>query len=124
MHYRCPKCSKNLKVRSLFFNDISACPSCGQMVVLGDFLAFAMAALSMPVAALTALYVLSHELDQYIVAAGYSLTIGMITGLLVLFLLGRAKPFRKVRIRQASPATEPAPIQAQAEPRTQATTKA
>ena len=69
MNYRCPKCSRTLKVRNLFFHDITACPDCGQKVVLGDFFAFAFAAATMLVSALTALYVLSHEFDEYFVAA-------------------------------------------------------
>jgi hypothetical protein len=96
-----------LNVRTLFFNDISTCPHCRQKVVLGDFLAFAMAAVSMLVSALTALYVLSHQFEEYFVAAGYSLSIGMIAGLVVLFLLGRATPFRRVgKQRRAAPAAE------------------
>lgn len=109
MNYRCPKCRQPLKVRSLFFHDISACASCGQKVVLGDFFAFFMAAVTMMVSALTALYVLSHELDQYFVAAGYSVSIGMVSGLVVLLLLGRATPFRRTRGRRAVDATEVAP---------------
>jgi hypothetical protein len=97
MNYRCPKCKHRLDVRSLFFRDISACSACGQKVVLGDFLAFAMAAVAMLVSALTALLILSHELAEYYVAAGYSVSVGMATGLLVLFLLGRATPFRRSR---------------------------
>ena len=64
--------------------------------VLGDFLAFFMAAVTMLVSALTALYVLSRE-QEYFVAAGYALTIGMVSGIAVLLLLGRATPFRGVR---------------------------
>jgi hypothetical protein len=96
-----------LSVRTLFFHDISVCPQCRQKVVLGDFLAFAMAAVSMLVSALTSLYILSHEFDEYFVAAGYSLSIGMVAGLVVLFLLGRATPFRRVgKRRQEAPAAE------------------
>ncbi|HVE52393.1 MAG TPA: hypothetical protein VNB23_03295 [Ramlibacter sp.] len=97
MNYRCPQCSHRLKIRSLFFHDISTCSGCGQKVVLGDFLAFFMAALAMSVAALTALIVLSSELEEYIVAAGYSVSIGMLSGLAVLLLLGKAAPFRRQR---------------------------
>ena len=111
MNFRCPRCSHRLNVRSLFFKDISTCGRCGQKVVLGDVLAFSMAALSMMVCALTALYVLSHELDWYLVAAGYAVSIGMGAGLAVLFLLGRAVPFRRARRR---PAEDPG----QAVPRT------
>ena len=101
MNYHCPKCTRTLKVRHLFFHDITSCPDCGQKVVLGDFFAFAFAALTMLVSALTALYVLSHEFEEYFVAAGYSLAIGMGAGLAVLLLLGRATPFKRVRIRPA-----------------------
>ena len=48
MDYRCPHCRRMLDVRKLYLKDISACARCGQKVVLGDFLAFAMAAFSMP----------------------------------------------------------------------------
>src|SRR6478609_3069248 len=101
MNYHCPKCSRTLKVRHLFFHDITACPQCGQKVVLGDFFAFAFAAVTMLVSALSTLYVLSHEFDEYFVAAGYALAIGMVAGLAVLLLLGRATPFKRVRIRRA-----------------------
>lgn len=97
MNYHCPQCTRILAVRSLFFHDISTCPSCGQKVVLGDFLAFSMAAVTMLVAALTALYMLSTELEEYLVAAGYSVAIGMVAGIVVLVLLGRATAFRRVR---------------------------
>ena len=97
MDYRCPQCRRTLQVRSLFFHDISACRNCGQKVVLGDFLAFAMAALAMSVCALSALILLTNELQQYFVAAGYAVSIGMLAGIAVLFLLGRATPFRRGR---------------------------
>jgi DNA-directed RNA polymerase subunit RPC12/RpoP len=100
MNYRCPKCSHRLDVRTLFFRDISTCARCGQKVVLGDFLAFFLAAVAMLVLALTVLYVLSHELDEYLVAAAYSVSAGMLAGLAVLLLLGRATPFRRVRSRR------------------------
>ena len=106
MNYRCPQCKNSLSVSRLFFSDISACRSCGQKVVLGDFLAFFMAAISMSVAALTALYALSQS-NEYLVAAGYSLSIGMTTGLVVLFLLGRATPHRRMRRRVAAGPTIP-----------------
>jgi hypothetical protein len=109
MNYHCPKCSKNLKVRNLFFHDITACPDCGQKVVLGDFFAFAFAALTMLVSALTALYVLSHEFDEYFVAAGYALAIGMGAGLVVMLLLGRATPFKRARVRRGVPPGGPQP---------------
>jgi hypothetical protein len=110
MDYRCPHCHRMLSVRGLFFRDISACAKCGQKVVLGDFLAFFMAAVSMLVSALTALYVLSQE-QEYFVAAGYALTIGMLSGIAVLLLLGRATAFRKAagkRKRARMPAGGPA----------------
>ncbi len=103
MNYRCPRCSQRLKIRSLFFRDITPCQHCGQQVVLGDFLAFFMAAVTMSVAALTTLYILSHELQEYLVAAGYAVSVGMASGLAVLFLLGRATPFRRVRVRRTRP---------------------
>lgn len=109
MNYRCPKCSHRLNIRSLFFKDISTCAQCGQKVVLGDFLAFFMAALSMMVLALTSLYVLSHELDWYLVAAGYAVSIGMGAGLVVLFLLGRAVPFRRARSRRSDESRQAVP---------------
>ena len=98
MNYHCPHCSRMLKVRSLFFHDIATCPECGQKAVLGDFFAFLVASLTMLVSALTALYVLSQT-EEYFVAAGYALSIGMGSGLVVLLLLGRAKPFRRTRVR-------------------------
>jgi hypothetical protein len=86
-----------LNVRSLYFHDISACRHCGQKVVLGDFVAFAMAALTMCVSALVALYIFTEDFMQYVVAAGYAVAIGMASGIVVLLLLGRATPFRRVR---------------------------
>lgn len=47
MGCRCPQCRQTLPVRKLFFHDITACKHCGRKVVLGDFLAFAVAALAM-----------------------------------------------------------------------------
>jgi uncharacterized protein (UPF0212 family) len=108
MNYRCPKCSHRLHVRTLFFHDISTCPQCGQKVVLGDVLAFFMAALTMLVAALTSLYVFSNEIQEYFVAAGYAVSIGMVSGIVVLLVLGRAIPFRRLRIRAAR-RPDPAP---------------
>jgi DNA-directed RNA polymerase subunit RPC12/RpoP len=101
MNYRCPQCSRTLDVRKLYFRDISACAHCGQKVVLGDFLAFFIAAITMLVSALTALYVLSQE-HAYVTAAGFALTIGMVAGIAVLLLLGKAIPFRRVRRRAAA----------------------
>jgi len=103
MDYHCPQCKRMLDVRSLYFHDISACSHCGQKVVLGDFLAFAIAALAMAVSALSVLYLLSQELDQYVVAAGYSVTVGMVSGIVVLLLLGRARPFRGRRAPRRMP---------------------
>ena len=103
MNYRCPNCSHKLGIAALFFRDISTCTACGQKVVLGDFLAFAMAAVAMLVAALSALVILSHEIEQYYVAAAYAVSIGMASGLAVLFLLGRATPFRGRRVGKPAP---------------------
>jgi uncharacterized protein (DUF983 family) len=100
MNYRCPQCSHKLQVRTLFLNDISACSQCGQKVLLGDFFAFFVAALAMSVAALSSLYVLSHEVEDYWVAAAWALSIGMISGLVVLALLGRAVPAKRFRARR------------------------
>ena len=106
MNYRCPQCKHRLNVHSLFFHDISACAQCGQKVVLGDFLAVFMAAVSMSVTAISALYILNHELDMYFVAAGYAVALGMLAGIVVLLLLGKAVPRKKIRVRK----TQPAPL--------------
>lgn len=103
MDYRCPQCRRTLPVRKLFFHDITDCSHCGQKVVLGDFLAFAMAALAMCVMGLSTLFLLGEEFQQFFVAAGYAVSVGMLSGIVVLFLLGRAKPFRRVRRRGAAP---------------------
>jgi len=103
MNYHCPHCQRMLNVRSLYFHDVSACRHCGQKVVLGDLLAFGMAALAMCVSALVALYVFTEEFMPYIVAAGYAVAIGMAAGIVVLLLLGRATPFRRGRPHQAAP---------------------
>lgn len=108
MNYRCPRCSHRLRVRNLFFHDISACRQCGQKVVLGDFLAFFMAAVAMLVSALSALYMLSDSMD-YFVAASYAVSIGMGAGLAVLLLLGRATPLRGGRALPSASAGEVAP---------------
>lgn len=100
MNYRCPKCTQRLAIRSLFFRDISACAHCGQKVVLGDLLAFAMATLSFLVIGFAALVMLTHEMQE-LQAAGYALSIGVLAGLVVLLLLGRAKPYRGARVRRA-----------------------
>jgi hypothetical protein len=110
MNYRCPHCKHRLDVRNLFFRDISACGHCRQKVVLGDFLAFMMAALAMLVTALSSLYILSHELAEYFVAAGYAVSLGMAAGIVVLLLLGKATPFRRTRRRPAPP-SETAPLE-------------
>ena len=94
MDYRCPRCHRMLDVRKLYLKDISACGRCGQQVVLGDVLAFGIAALAMPVLALSTLYLLSHVFEEYFVAAGYAVALGMTAGIAVLLLLGRAMPFR------------------------------
>lgn len=103
MDYHCPRCRKTLSVRSLYFHDVSACPKCGQKVVLGDFLAFAMAALTMCVSALTALYLLTQQIEEYFVAAGYAVSIGMASGIVVVLLLGRATSFRGSRPEHPMP---------------------
>lgn len=111
MDYRCPRCRRTLPVRQLFFRDVTACGRCGQKVVLGDFLAFAMAALAMCVTALSALYLLSHEFEQYFVAAGYAVSLGMASGITVLFLLGRATAFRRGRSRKRARASAASPLE-------------
>jgi DNA-directed RNA polymerase subunit RPC12/RpoP len=107
MNYRCPHCRRTLDVRKLFLHDISACAQCGQKVVLGDFLAFFMAALAMSVSALSALYLLSQEFTEYYVAAGYAVAIGMASGVLVLLVLGRAVPFQLAARRRVAPLEAP-----------------
>lgn len=106
MDYRCPHCRRMLNVRSLYLHDISTCRHCGQKVVLGDFLAFAVAALTMVVSAITALYLFNQEFDEYYVAAGYAVAVGMLAGVAVLLLLGRAIPFRRLRHPSAAPAAK------------------
>ena len=102
MNYRCPKCREKLSIPKLFFSDISACKNCAQKVVLGDFLAFFLASVSMMVMALSSLYVLTNRLNDNYVAGGYALSIGMLTGIVVLILLGRATPYRPIRKRAAA----------------------
>jgi O-antigen/teichoic acid export membrane protein len=102
MNFRCPSCRHRLAAHSLLFRDVSACAHCGQQVVLGEFLAFFMAALSMTVSSLATLYLLSHALEEYLVAAGYALFVGMAAGVVVLFLLGRAQPLRRRRKKRRS----------------------
>jgi len=97
MDYHCPQCRRMLKVPSLYFHDISTCGHCGQKVVLGDFAAFAVAALTMCASAVLALYLLSEHFQEYYVAAGYAVAVGMIAGIAVLLLLGRATPVRRAR---------------------------
>ena len=97
MKYSCPQCKEKLSVPKLFFSDISACKHCGQKVQLGDFVAFFMAAISMVVIALTTLYVLTINLAHPVVAGGYAVSIGMVTGIVVLLLLGKPVPFRSIR---------------------------
>lgn len=108
MNYRCPHCQHRLPLRSLFFHDISTCGHCKRKVVLGDFLAFFMAAVAMAVLALSSLYILNEELGQYFVAAGYAVAIGMVAGIVVLVLLGKAMPFKRIGLRRDVPPTEPA----------------
>jgi len=103
MNYHCPHCQRMLNVRSLYFHDVSACRHCGQKVVLGDSLAFAIAALTMCASALLALYIFVHDYQQYIVAAGYAVAIGIASGIVVLLLLGRATAFRRGRAQHAAP---------------------
>ena len=104
MHYRCPQCTKMLNVPKLFLSDISACKTCGQKVSLGDFLAFFMAAVSMLVMALSALYLLTLKFPDPIVSGGYALSIGMVTGIVVLALLGRAVAFKSIAHRPSQTA--------------------
>ena len=105
MNYRCPQCRNMLSVPKLFFSDISACKTCSQKVVLGDFLAFFVASISMMVMALSSLYILTNQLNDNYVAGGYALSIGMVSGVVVLVLLGRATPYRPLRKRKAAPPT-------------------
>ncbi|WP_395687598.1 hypothetical protein [Caenimonas koreensis] len=112
MHYRCPQCSKILNVPKLFFSDISACKSCGQKVMLGDFLAFFMAAVSMLVMALSALYLITLTVSDPIISGGYALSIGMVTGIVVLVLLGRAVRFKSMANKHAP--SQKAPLDAEA----------
>ena len=102
MNYRCPQCTQKLSVRKLFFSDISACKQCGQKVSLGDFLAFFMAAIAMVVTALTMLYKLTSGSAHPVVAGGYSISVGMITGIAVLLLLGKAVPFKSMSSHRPS----------------------
>jgi uncharacterized paraquat-inducible protein A len=96
MHYRCPQCKEMLSVPKLFFSDISACKHCGQKVSLGDFLAFFMAAISMLVTALSILYILTAGNAHPVVAGGYAVSSGMLAGLVVLALLGKAVAFKSM----------------------------
>ncbi|MEO7393113.1 MAG: hypothetical protein ABIU58_13130 [Ramlibacter sp.] len=106
MHYRCPQCKEMLSVPKLFFSDISACKHCAQKVQLGDFVAFFMAAIAMVVTALTTLYKLTVGLTDPIVAGGYAVSVGMFTGIVVLILLGKAVPFRKIATHRPSQAAK------------------
>jgi hypothetical protein len=108
MNYRCPQCKNRLPVHKLFFSDISACKQCGQRVVLGDAVGFFIAAMSMMVIALTALYTLTFNLQDPLIAGGYSLAAGMITGIVVLVLLGRAMPYKRIGRARTPPPTRPA----------------
>jgi DNA-directed RNA polymerase subunit RPC12/RpoP len=108
VNYRCPHCQKPLNVAKLFFSDVSRCKECHQRVMLGDFFAFFMAAVSMLVMALSSLYLLTVELQSEVVAGGYALSIGMVTGIVVLLLLGRASPYKGYRTRASGHARTPA----------------
>ncbi len=96
MHYRCPQCTTMLNVPKLFFSDISSCARCGQKVSLGDFLAFFVAAVAMLVMALSTLYMLTEGTGDPIVAGGYAVSAGMVSGIVVLVLLGRAVAFKSI----------------------------
>jgi hypothetical protein len=104
MNYRCPHCKNKMRVHKLFFSDISACKDCGQKVVLGDAVSFFIASMSMMVMALASLYQLSHKFTDPFVSGGYALAIGMVTGIVILVVLGRAVPYK--RIRRATPPPE------------------
>ncbi len=108
MNYRCPQCKHMLSVPKLFFSDVSACRQCGQRVILGDFVAFLVAAVAMLVSALSALYTLTYNLQDPVVAGGYSLSIGMVSGLVVLLVLGKAVAFKRMGARR-EPAAAAAP---------------
>jgi DNA-directed RNA polymerase subunit RPC12/RpoP len=108
MNYRCPKCSTRLSVGKLFFSDISTCGNCGERVVLGDFFAFFMAAMSMIVIALSSVYLLAHELnelDEPYTAGGLGLAIGMASAIAVVLLLGRAQSTNRQSRRAPSAQT-------------------
>ena len=112
MNYRCPHCTHMLSVPKLFVSDVSACRHCGQRVVLGDFVAFMVAAVAMLVSALSALYTLTHNLQDPIVAGGYALSIGMTSGILVLFVPGKATPFKRLGLGvRPPPVTGAAPVE-------------
>ncbi|HSV48160.1 MAG TPA: hypothetical protein VLJ58_20385 [Ramlibacter sp.] len=113
MNYRCPQCARMLSVRKLFFSDVSACRHCGQRVVLGDFVSFLVAAVAMLVTALSALYTLTYNLQDAIIAGGYSLSIGMGSGIAVLLLLGKATPFKRIGHGRPAPAMQAAPASAE-----------
>ena len=96
MNYRCPQCKQMLNVRKLFFSDISSCKECGQRVVLGDAVGFFIAAMAMMVMALSTLYMLTFNFQDPIIAGGYALAAGMLTGIVILVLLGRAIPYKRI----------------------------
>ena len=106
MHYRCPQCKELLSVPKLFFSDISACKHCAQKVQLGDFLAFFMAAVAMVITALTTLYKLTTSNAHPVVAGGYAVAVGMLTGIVVLVLLGKAVPFKSIATNRPSQAAK------------------
>ena len=99
MNYRCPHCHNKLSIRKLFLKDISECKSCGQRVVLGDFLAFFMASIALFVTGMAVLWRVNYYTHDAIVSGGYALGAGIAMAILVLVLLGRAKPYRPLRFR-------------------------
>jgi hypothetical protein len=60
--------------------------------------------------ALSSLYILTNHMNDNYVAGGYALSIGMLTGIVVLILLGRATPYRPIRKRKAAAPTGTAPL--------------
>jgi DNA-directed RNA polymerase subunit RPC12/RpoP len=102
MNYRCPHCKDKLQIAKLFFKDISACPHCGQRVVLGDFVAFLMASLALFVVGMSVLWRTSHYNYDPIISAGYALGAGITAAIVVLVLLGRAIPYRPIKFGQTT----------------------
>jgi hypothetical protein len=108
MNYRCPHCKQMMRVHKLFFSDISACKECGQKVVLGDAVCFFIASMSMMIMALASLYQQSQKFPDPYVSGGYALAIGMVTGIVVMLLLGRAMPYKRIRRNPQVPPQAPA----------------